>query len=217
MARRKTQKNTEYFEQSISFGPEDKQMAGKWGTTHFKNSNPLVLELGCGTADLSYGLAQMYPDRNYLGIDRRPARLWKPALNSTANTLSNISFLCINLIHIDQYFAEGEVAEIWITFPDPFPKNKHVKHRMINHSFLTQYKKILQPGGVIQFKTDSLALFQYALEVFVREGNIRFHQLSFDLHKDEHCPADTKITTEYERKFMAEEIKINYVKFSFID
>lgn len=216
MARRKEFKKAEYTVLPNCFGREAKDKKGEWARA-FGNTNPIILELGCGTADLSYALAQKYPKINYVGIDIKPVRLWKPAKKALAEETSNMLFLYIHLLAINDYFAEDEVEEIWITFPDPFLKKRYAKHRMINPPFLQQYRKILKKGGKIHFKTDNLVLFQYALEVFVREGNIRFHALSFDLHEDTLLSEEVKTETEYERKYRAEGIPINYVCFSFMD
>lgn len=215
MARRKELRKVEFTELSNCFGRAASDKKGNWGNS-FPQSQPLVLELGCGTAKLSYGLAQRHPERNYIGVDLKPVRLLQPAKRALDDTQNNILFLYIHLLQITDYFAEGEVEEIWITFPDPFPKLRHAKHRMINANFLKMYRQILRKGGKVHFKTDNLDLFHFALEVFVREGNIRFHALTFDLHENEEMNEETKIETDYEKKFRAEGIKINYVCFEFI-
>lgn len=215
MARRKELKKSEFKELHNCIGNDAADRKGRWHLV-FPTPQPLVLEIGCGTAELSYTLAQQNPDRNYVGIDLKPVRLWKPAKRALEESQQNILFLHIHLLHLCDFFAEGEVSEIWITFPDPFPKNKQAKHRMINPNFLALYRNILQKGGKMHFKTDNLDLFHYALEVFVREGNIKFHHLSFDLHQDAGISDTAKIQTEYEKKFRAEGLKINYVCFEFV-
>jgi tRNA (guanine-N7-)-methyltransferase len=214
MARRKTIKKQEYesFPNCMNGTEEWK---GRW-KDFFGNDGKLVLELGCGKAELIYTLAQKYPQINYLGVDLKMDRMWRPAKEALKNGIHNMAFLCIHLIEIQQHFEENEVDEIWITFPDPFPKNKQAKHRMINPPFLRQYQYILKSQGTVHFKTDNLDLFHYSLELFVREQNIRFHALSFDLHEDKRMNEELKIETTYERAFRQMGKKINYVSFTFI-
>ncbi len=214
MARRKTLKRKEYesFPNCLN---NTENWKGKW-KEFFKQEGPLILELGCGKAELSYALAQRYPERNYLGVDLKMDRMWKPAKDALEAGIHNIAFLFANLLTIEQHFEADEVDEIWITFPDPFPKKRQAKHRMINPAFLQQYHTILKPDGKIHYKTDNLELFQYSLEVFVDEKNIRFHHLSFDLHDDERMEDEWKIETTYEKEFREMGKPINYVCFSFI-
>lgn len=217
VARRKQQKKAEFLVFPNCFGEEAKAMKGKWREIFFGNPGNLILELGCGTAALSFGLAAMFPERNYIGVDLKPARLWKPAGIAIENAKKNIGFLAAHLLNIDDFFEEGEADELWITFPDPFPKNKQAKHRMINPPFLKNYKKILKKGGKVHFKTDNLDLFHYALEVFVAEKNIRFHALSFDLHHSTALNEENKIKTAYEDRFLREGTPTKYVCFEFLD
>ncbi|MBX7241478.1 MAG: tRNA (guanosine(46)-N7)-methyltransferase TrmB [Bacteroidia bacterium] len=217
MARRKQLKKAEFLIFDNCFGAESQNLKGIWREKHFQNQNPLILELGCGTAALSFGLATLFPDKNYIGIDLKPARLWKPAGKALEDGQKNIAFLGIHLLKIDEYFAEGEADELWITFPDPFPKNKQAKHRMINPPFLKLYRKILKKGGKVHFKTDNPDLFQYALEVFVSEKNIRFHALTFDLHHSPVLNEENRIKTAYEERFLSEGIATKYVCFEFTE
>lgn len=213
MARRKTLKK-EQFQLFGNCFNSDVNKKGAW-KSFFGNNNPITLELGCGKAELSYGLAQMYPERNFLGIDLKMDRMWRPAKEAIHAGITNIGFLCLNLLELEEHFAENEIDEIWITFPDPFPKNRQAKHRMLNPAFLDQYKMILKPGGILHYKTDNTDLFYYSLETFVDYGNIHFKKLSFDLHADDRIEADKKVKTTYEKQFMALGEKIKYVQFLF--
>ena len=141
--------------------------------------------------------------------------MWWAATETQKRGLSNVAFLCIHLLSIAEHFEAGEVDEIWITFPDPFPKKRQIKHRMITPPFLKSYQHILKKGGRLLYKTDNLDLFHFSLEVFVRQGNIHLRQLSFDLHAEEDFPADWKIETTYEREFRAMGEKINFVELGF--
>jgi len=197
------------------FDRTDSDKKGQW-RAYFQNDNPLILELGCGRAEFSYELAKRYPTHNYIGIDLKPDRMWYSARQAIAEGVSNIAFLQINLLELADYFGENEASEIWITFPDPFPKKKQAKHRMINPNFLALYQKVLQAQGMMNFKTDNLDLFHYSLQVFVDQPNIQLKQLSFDLHEDERIQADVKIHTTYEKRFMELGEKIKYVSWQFV-
>lgn len=216
MSRSKEFRKADYFVTPNCFGKDATYQKGKW-KQHFGSENPITLELGCGRADLSLGLAAMFPERNFIGIDLKPARLWKPAKRMMEEGVKNIAFVYMHLMEIGGFFEENEADEIWITFPDPFPKLRHAKHRMINSPFLHLYRNILKKGGKIHFKTDNLDLFHYALEIFVREKNITLLEISFDLHRDSINNAEIGMKTEYERKFMEEGIPIKYVCFTFND
>ena len=213
MARKKELRKAEFKTFPNCFDQQS-QTRGQW-SNYFQNNHPITFELGCGKAAFIYEMAKRYPERNFVGIDLKPARLWKPAGDAMEENISNLAFLCIHLLEIDKFVAENEADEIWITFPDPFPKKRQAKHRMINPPFLNMYKKLLKPEGSLFFKTDNLDLFQYSLEVFVREKNIRFHELSFDLHADPTINQDAKITTDYEKMFIEMGKKINYTQISF--
>lgn len=215
MSRKKTAKRAQFEAASNCFHADDINYKGKWNT-YFGNDKPITLELGCGKAELSMGLAQKYPDRNFIGIDLKIDRLCRPGKKAIEEGMSNICFVHMHLLSLTEHFAENEVDEIWITFPDPFPKNRHAKHRMINPPFLKLYQEVLKPDGVVQYKTDNLPLFQYSLEVFVAQPQVKMEALSFDLHGNEDLPEEIKIQTHYEKLFRAEGFHINYVKFRFV-
>ena len=215
MSRRKMMKKTQYHELDRTYNREA-QWPGEW-REKLDVQDKLILELGCGKAEFSLGLAARHPEQQLIGIDLKADRMWVAARQAEDMGLSNVAFLCINLLEIDQYFAAGEVDDIWITFPDPYPKKKQVKHRMMNEVFLAKYRHILKPDGVMHYKTDNLELFQYSLEVFVAHPNIRLEALTFNLHEAEDFSPDTKILTTYEKKFMEMGKTINYVRFRFED
>jgi tRNA (guanine-N7-)-methyltransferase len=214
LARKKTIKQAGFAELQNCF---DKAAGfkGKWHAW-FGNSNPIILELGCGKGEFSLGLARRYPDRNVIGIDLKPDRMFTPASQAVKEGLTNIAFLHIHLLWMGEHFAPGEVSEIWITFPDPFPKKRQAKHRMVNSQFMELYRAILRPDGKIHLKTDNLDLFQYALETFVEMGNIRLDRLTFDLHHSNCLNEDTGTLTTYERRFLEMGMKINYLEAGFI-
>lgn len=213
MARRKQFKKAQYESYSNCYHYES-PTKDQWHSI-FGNENPITAELGCGHGSFALELARRYPERNFLGVDLKPTRMYRSAKQALEEKITNLAFLHQDLKLIGDSIGENEIDEIWITFPDPFPKNRQAKHRMINPSFLSQYRRILKEGGRFHYKTDNLALFQYSLEVFVREEGLRLKELSFDLHGAEHLPADFKVLTEYEKKFLEMEISINYVELIF--
>ncbi|MEZ4776060.1 MAG: tRNA (guanosine(46)-N7)-methyltransferase TrmB [Bacteroidia bacterium] len=213
MARTKDLKKNQFKDFHNCFDKNSKTK-GKWQEI-FGNDHPVTFELGCGKAAFIYEMAQRYPGRNFVGIDLKADRLWKPAKEAEAAGIQNLAFLCAHLIQIGDYVAENEAAELWITFPDPYPKKKQAKHRMVNSPFLDLYEKILQPEGILHLKTDNLNLFHFSLETFVRRKNIQLLQLSFNLHEAEDIQDDAKIQTAYETMFMNMGMSINYLNLKF--
>lgn len=176
---------------------------------HFTDDKPLVVEIGAGTADLSVELARRHKDKNFVAIDVKSDRLYTGAKVALNEPIENIVFVRAQLRQLSELFAPGSIDELWITFPDPFPRDRQAKHRLTHQNFLKAYEKLLSPTGRVKFKTDNRELFLYSLEQLVAE-KWYLHELSFDLHESE-LPADYKITTAFERKFLAQEIPINFV------
>ena len=186
---------------------------GRWQQDFFRNEKPLVLELGCGKGEYSVGLAKMHPERNYLGIDIKGARFWRGAKTALEEGLDNVGFLRSQIELIDQLFAEGEVDEIWITFPDPQIKYKRTKHRMTNTEFLQKYKKILKPGGTVNLKTDSEFMHGYTLGLLHGEGHEILHA-NHDVYKNDYSPKEViGLQTFYEKQYLEQGKPITYIKF----
>ena len=186
---------------------------GKWQKDFFKNDKPLVLELGCGKGEYSVGLAKMHPERNYLGIDIKGARFWRGAKTALEENLDNVGFLRSQIELIDHLFEEGEVDEIWITFPDPQIKYKRTKHRMTNTEFLQKYKKILKPGGTVNLKTDSEFMHGYTLGLLHGEGHEILHA-NHDVYKNDYSPKEViGLQTFYEKQYLEQGKPITYIKF----
>lgn len=186
---------------------------GNWSTQFFKNDLPLVLELGCGKGEYSLGLSKMYPQKNFLGIDIKGARFWRGAKTALQEGNDKVGFLRTQIELIDLIFAENEVDEIWITFPDPQIKYKRTKHRLTNQEFLQKYKKILKPEGTVNLKTDSAFLHGYTLGLLHGEG----HEVLYshhDIYSNAYSPKEVlSIQTFYEKKFLEENKGITYIKF----
>ena len=188
-------------------------LKGTWNNTVFKNENPIVLELGCGKGEYTVGLAERYPDKNFIGIDIKGARFWRGAKTAIENNMNNVAFLRTQIELIEHCFAENEVSEIWITFPDPQIKYKRTKHRMTNTSFLKRYKKILQPNGLIHLKTDSEFMHGYTLGLLHGEGHEVLYA-NHNIYKNEGTPAVvTAIQTFYEKQYLEINKPITYIQF----
>ena len=146
-------------------------LKGQWNQQFFKNNNPLVLELGCGKGEYTVGLAERYPNKNFIGIDIKGARFWRGAKTAIENELPNVAFIRAQIELVEELFAANEVDEIWITFPDPQIKYKRTKHRMTNDVFLKRYKNILNDAGIVHLKTDSEFMHGYTLGLLHGQGH----------------------------------------------
>ncbi|MFN8300555.1 MAG: tRNA (guanosine(46)-N7)-methyltransferase TrmB [Chitinophagales bacterium] len=187
-------------------------LKGKWNEQVFKNAQPLVLELACGKGDYTIALAQRYPQKNFIGVDSKGARIFTGAKTAIEQKLSNVAFLRLRIENILNFFSVGEVSEIWITFPDPFPRKGDAKRRLTAPGFLERYRKICKPGAVVHFKTDDLPLFHFTrdsiadagLEMLYYRENIYAAPLDFE---------ELAIKTHYERSHLANGRTINYLQF----
>jgi len=193
-------------------------LKGKWNE-HFGNDNPITLELGCGKGDYTISLARIHPDRNYIGVDIKGARLWRGAKTGCEEQMHNVAFVRTRIEMIEHFFAEDEVSEIWVTFPDPQPK-KPLK-RLTSERFLGYYKKFLKPGSPIHLKTDSQELHEYTLDEVAAPAGYRVEYATNNLyatpaeqHPEIPSLAEAQMTqTFYERMFLAEGKPITYIKF----
>lgn len=188
-------------------------LKGKWRSDFFKNDRPVVLELGCGKGEYTVGLAERYPHKNFIGVDIKGSRFWRGAKTAIEAGIKNAGFLRTQIELIDHLFAESEVDEIWITFPDPQIKYKRTKHRMTNPEFLARYKKILKPEGVVHLKTDSEFMHGYTLGLLQGQG----HDIQYSNHniyRNEGAPQEvTGIQTFYEKQYLELNKPITYIRF----
>lgn len=188
-------------------------LKGKWNSDFFKNDNPIVLELGCGKGEYSVGLAQLNPDKNFIGIDVKGARFWRGAKTAVDTGMNNVAFIRTQIELINHIFAENEVSEIWITFPDPQIKYKRTKHRMTNSEFLQNYKKVLKQDGLMHLKTDSEFMHGYTLGLLHGEGHEVIYA-NHNIYKNEGAPAEvTGIQTFYENQYLEVNKAITYIQF----
>ncbi|MBT9187359.1 tRNA (guanosine(46)-N7)-methyltransferase TrmB [Zobellia russellii] len=185
---------------------------GKWND-FFGNDNPIVLELGCGKGEYTVGLAKQDPSKNFIGIDIKGARLWRGAKTALEDNLKNVAFLRTQIELIDELFAQDEVSEIWITFPDPQIKYKRTKHRMTNEAFLAKYKKILRPDGLMHLKTDSEFMHGYTLGLLHGLG-LEVNYANHDVYKNEGSPKEVlELQTFYEKQYLEKGKPITYIQF----
>lgn len=185
---------------------------GNW-RAFFGNDNPIVLELGCGKGEYTVGLASRFPDKNFIGIDIKGARFWRGAKEALRSGIGNAAFLRTQIELIEYAFAEEEVDEIWITFPDPQIKYKRTKHRMTNAGFLDRYKKILKPGGLMHLKTDSEFMHGYTLGLLHGLGHEVLYA-NHNIYRNEGAPAEvTGIQTFYESQYLEVNKPITYIRF----
>ena len=188
---------------------------GKWKKKVFKNSNPIVLELGCGKGEYTVNLAKLNPNKNYIGIDIKGARFWRGAKTAIEEKLENIYFLRTQIELLDFIFEKNEIDEIWLTFPDPQIKFQRRKHRLTNTKFLSIYKNILNDSGIIHLKTDSEFLHGYTLGK-LEEMSINPIVSNHDIYKNLNAPLEaTQIQTHYEKMYLNEGKKITYLNFKF--
>lgn len=188
-------------------------LKGNWNKDFFKNDNPIVLELGCGKGEYTIGLSKQDSTKNFVGIDIKGARFWRGAKTAIEENLENVAFLRTQIELIDRVFAENEVDEIWITFPDPQIKYKRTKHRLTNAEFLQKYKHILKAEGLVNLKTDSEFMHGYTLGLLHGEG----HEILYahhDIYKNEYSPkAVREIQTFYEKQYLDQGKPITYIQF----
>src|SRR5438270_9805295 len=187
-------------------------MPGTWGQ-FFENHNPIVLELACGKGEYTTGLAEIYPNKNFIGIDIKGNRLWVGAKKAIQHRLNNVAFLRIQIDRITDFFGTEEVDEIWITFPDPQLRISKSKKRLTHPKFLRLYYQVLKPGGKIHLKTDSPDLYQFTKKVIDMYGCRLYKDLD-DVYAEPGVPPELHIRTHYEILDIANSKKVHYLCFS---
>ena len=191
-----------------------KALKGNWSNMHFKNDAPLVLELACGKGEYTVNLAQLFPDKNFIGIDYKGNRIWRGAKTAMEEGIDNVAFLRIQIEHILDYFDAAEVSEIWITFPDPQPQISREKKRLTAPRFLEKYKVILQETAPINLKTDNDDFYAFTMDTMEQLG-LKLHVRTEDLYRSDLVDEVLSIKTYYEKKYLTHNKNINYVRFSF--
>ena len=192
-----------------------KDIAGGWNG-FFKNDNPITLELACGKGEYTIGLAQLYPQKNFIGVDLKGNRIWVGAKKALQSNLNNVAFLRTQIDQVNEYFLKNEVAEIWITFPDPQLRLSKAKKRLTHPKFLRLYQQFLVPFGLIHLKTDSPELYQFTKLVIELYGCILYKDWN-DVYAPENVTKELKIKTHYESLDIAKSNRIHYLCFSLPD
>lgn len=221
MAKRKLERFAEnatfphFFQPTWDDLQEGFSLKGVWKQKYFQNSNPLIIEIGCGKGEYTVDLASRYAHNNYIGIDKKGARMWRGAKTTHESNHSNVAFLRMLAENLSLVFGENEVDEIWITFPEPQPNSPRTKKRFTSPQFLDRYRKILAPSGIIHLKTDNDELYQYTLSVIKDKGHI-LHYTTNDLYsnsEDEEVKDVIPVKTHYEKIWLEQGLKIKYLRF----
>ena len=191
---------------------KDHPVKGKWRKEIFRNPDPVILELGCGKGEYTLGLAARFPDKNYIGIDIKGSRMWRGAKTAFENKIPNVAFLRTRIEYINSYFAEDEVDEIWLTFPDPHPGKRNSNKRLTCPWFLNIYRNFLKNDGIIHLKTDNAELYNYTMNIAER-NKLELIVTTGDLYNERKEDDILSIKTHYENQFLSEGLKIHYMSF----
>lgn len=196
------------------FGEEkyDLPLKGKWGKEFFKNDQPITVEFGCGKGEYTVALAEKHPERNFIGVDIKGNRMWRGAKTALELGLKNVGFLRTQINDIEYIFGEGELSEVWVTFPDPKPKPGDARKRLTSSENCAKYKVMMGENPTVNLKTDSDFIFNFTKEV-VANNNYKTLRISEDIDRD--FPGDEllQVRTYYEMKFRKQGIPIHYIKF----
>ena len=203
---------TNLIQPKMDFPPADDKLKGNWKSDFFKNNNPIVLELGCGRGEYTINLAMKYPEKNFIGIDYKGARLWRGAKTAFEGEMNNVAFLRIQIQNIATFFGANEVDEAWITFPDPQLLKTGEKKRLTSLRFLNLYRGFMVENGIVNLKTDSKPLYDFTLEVLESEKIIPITAID-DLYSKFEKDEVLSIKTTYEKIWLKEGSKICYVRF----
>jgi len=187
-------------------------LKGKWNKIYFKNKNPIILELGCGKGEYTTGLAERYPEMNFIGMDIKGARIWTGARYAIEKKLGNIAFVRSRIEFVHSLFGRDEIREIWLTFPDPQVKKRRNKKRLTGSRFLKLYQQFLIDQGIIHLKTDSTDLFEYTIKL-IKHNHFNLINSTDDLYNSCITGPMIDIQTFYEKQFLDQGLKIYYLAF----
>ena len=200
------------IQQGKGYPVPEHSLKGNWSRNFFKREAPLVLELACGRGEYTINLSQKFPEKNFIGIDWKGARLWRGAKTVEEDNLSNVGFLRIQILNILSFFSKDEVDELWITFPDPHLLESREQKRLTSQRFLDLYRQCMKPGGIINLKTDSKALYEFTLEV-IAEQKLEILKQTDDVYSSEILDDILSIQTTYEKIWLKEGLKICYLQY----
>ena len=185
-------------------------MKGHWGETFFKNDRPIVLELGCGRGEYTVGLGRLFPEKNFIGVDIKGARMWTGATESLQAGMTNVAFLRTQIEIIDRFFAEGEISEIWLTFSDP--QMKKATKRLTSTYFMERYRRFLTDRGLVHLKTDSNFMFTYT-KYMIEHNHLPVEVMTEDLYHSGMADEILSIRTYYEQQWLDRGLNIKYIRF----
>ncbi len=188
---------------------------GNWRSTYFKNDNPITVELACGRGEYTIGLAKLFPEKNFIGVDIKGERIWKGSTLAVEQGLTNVAFLRTPILLIDNFFEPGELDEIWLTFPDPRPRKRDIKRRLTSSRFLNKFKDLLKPGSYFRLKTDNTGFYEFTLEELENRKDISDYKFTDDVYQSDLRPECFDIKTKYEEMFASKGEKIKYLRFKF--
>lgn len=197
---------------SLVLNGQNVDIKGRWHTDYFKNNNPITLELACGRGEYAVALGRMFPERNFIGVDIKGARIHQGATTALEEGLSNVAFLRTRIELIEHFFSQNEVAEIWITFPDPFLRDTKADKRLTAVAFLNRYRTFLQPEGLVHLKTDSPDLYDFTLNICENTEGVKMLLCDDDIHSKPLIMNELSVQTYYEKANIARST-IKYVRF----
>ncbi len=197
----------------VGVGMEQVELRGHWQERHFKNDHPITLELACGGGEYTVGLARLFPERNFIGVDVKGNRLHAGAKLALNEGLTNVAFLRTRIEVIEHFFAPEEVAEIWITFCDPFPRPSKENRRLTSLNFHERYRRILQPGGLIHLKHDDPNLVKFTLNTISDDPQANLIYSNLDIYAGDLPMPELSIQTLYEGKHLAAGKTIKYLRY----
>lgn len=195
-------------------GDEVNDMPGHWRQKVFQNNLPLVVELACGRGEYTVALAESFPQKNFIGLDVKGARIWKGASDVVEKNLTNAAFLRTRIEQIGLFFGKEEIDEIWITFPDPFTRESKENRRLTSTPFLDRYKPICKPGAEVHLKTDDEGLYQFTLDVIEQRPDARLLYHHPDIYSEPLAFPELAFKTYYERAHLAAGKAIKYIRFT---
>jgi tRNA (guanine-N7-)-methyltransferase len=198
----------------VGLNGEEVNLKGQWQQQHFKNDHPITLELACGRGEYSLALARKYPERNFIGVDIKGARIWKGAKIALEENLPNVAFLRTRIELITAFFAPEEIASIWITFPDPFLRKSKRNRRLTSPNFLKHYRKLLKKDGLVHLKTDEPVLYDYTLEVLEEDEKCKILYSDSDIYSKPLPMEELEVKTYYEKMHLEKGKTIKYLRFT---
>ena len=189
-----------------------RDLKGNWNSDYFQNGNPIVLELGCGKGDYTVELAMEFPEKNFIGVDLKGSRIWTGAKRALELELGNAAFIRARIELLDRFFSKNEISEIWITFPDPYPKRSKANKRLTSAFFLERYRQLCRPNAVVHLKTDNAALFEFSVEVASQSPD-KIMKVVENVYSKGKPTDELAIQTYYEKMHLEEGRTIRYLQF----